>query len=203
MTETHLLIGTTNRGKTREIRAVLSELPLRISSLADLKTYDSYPETGTTFLDNARGKSLFYSQKWEDLTLAEDSGLEIEYLNGAPGVLSARFSGPEATDEKNNDKVLTLLEQVPENQRKARFVSFMVLSKQGVVIAELEGWVEGIITRERRGEKGFGYDPLFFYPPMNRTFGQLSEKEKNKVSHRGRALKKLKTFLEDYLGISS
>jgi len=202
LTETPLLVATTNQGKKREIEVELSEFPVRIFSLADLKIFESFPETGETFLDNARGKSLFYSQKWEGITLAEDSGLEIEYLNGAPGVFSARFSDPGATDEKNNDKVLTLLEQVPDNKRKARFVSFMVLSQKGIVITELEGWVEGIITREGRGENGFGYDPLFFYPPLNRTFGQLSHKEKNKVSHRGRALLKLKAFLKDYLGIN-
>ncbi|MEE8378669.1 MAG: RdgB/HAM1 family non-canonical purine NTP pyrophosphatase [Candidatus Aminicenantaceae bacterium] len=202
MTEIPLLIATTNQGKKREIEAELFEFPVRSLSLADLKIFESFPETGETFLDNARGKSLFYSQKWDGITLAEDSGLEIEYLNGAPGVHSARFSNPGATDEKNNDKILFLLEQVPDSKRKARFVSFMVLSQKGIVITELEGWVEGTITRERRGENGFGYDPLFFYPPLNRTFGQLSNQEKNKVSHRGQALLKLKAFLKDYLGIN-
>ncbi len=202
MTEIHLLIATTNQGKKREIEAELFEFPVRSLSLADLKIFESFPETGETFLDNARGKSLFYSQKWDGITLAEDSGLEIEYLNGAPGVHSARFSDPGATDEKNNDKILFLLKQVPDSKRKARFVSFMVLSQKGIIITELEGWVEGTITRERRGENGFGYDPLFFYPPLNRTFGQLSNQEKNKVSHRGQALLKLKAFLKDYLGIN-
>ena len=202
LTETPFLVATTNQGKKREIEAELFKLPIRFLSLADLKIFESFPETGETFLDNARGKSLFYSRKWEGITLAEDSGLEIEYLNNAPGVHSARFSAPDATDEKNNDKVLTQLDQVPDKKRKARFVSFMVLSQNGIVITELEGWVEGIITEERRGENGFGYDPLFFYPPLNRTFGQLSNKEKNKVSHRGQALLKLKAFLKDYLGIS-
>lgn len=202
MTEIPLLIATTNQGKKREIEAELFEFPVNSLSLANLKIFESFPETGETFLDNARGKSLFYSQKWDGITLAEDSGLEIEYLNGAPGVHSARFSDPGATDEKNNDKILFLLEQVPDSKRKARFVSFMVLSQKGIVITELEGWVEGTITRERRGENGFGYDPLFFYPPLNRTFGQLSNQEKNKVSHRGQALLKLKAFLKDYLGIN-
>ncbi len=202
MTEISLLIATTNQGKKREIEAELFEFPVRSLSLTDLKIFESFPETGETFLDNAREKSLFYSQKWEGITLAEDSGLEIEYLNGAPGVFSARFSDPGATDEKNNDKALSLLEQVPDSKRKARFVSVMVLSQKDIVITELEGWVEGTITTERRGENGFGYDPLFFYPPLNRTFGQLSNKEKNKVSHRGQALLKLKAFLTDYLGIN-
>jgi len=202
LTETPLLLATTNQGKKREIEAELFDLPIRILSLADLKIFEDFPETGETFLENAAQKSLFYSQKWEGLTLGEDSGLEIECLNNAPGVFSARFSDPGATDEKNNDKVLNLLEKVPDKERTARFVSFMVLSQKERVIFELEGWVEGIIARERKGENGFGYDPLFFYPPLNKTFGQLSDKEKNKVSHRGRALIKLKAFLKDYLGIS-
>ena len=200
MTETPLLVATTNQGKKREIEAELFDLPVCIFSLADLKILESFPEAEETFLGNARGKSLFYSQKWEGITLAEDSGLEIEYLDGAPGVRSARFSDPGATDDKNNDKVLALLDFVPDSKRKARFVSFMVLSQKGVIITELEGWADGIITRERKGENGFGYDPLFFYPPLNKTFGQLTDKEKNKVSHRGRALVKLKAFLKDYLG---
>jgi len=202
LTEIPFLVATTNQGKKREIEVDLFELPIRFFSLADLKIFESFPETGDTFLDNARGKSLFYSQKWEGITLAEDSGLEIEYLNNAPGVHSARFSGPDTTDEKNINKVLTQLDQVPDSKRKARFVSFMVLSQNGVVITELEGCVKGIITKEKKGKNGFGYDPLFFYPPLNKTFGQLSNKEKNKVSHRGQALLKLKAFLKDYLGTS-
>lgn len=202
MSETPLLVATTNSGKKREIEVELSKLPIRFFSLADLKIIESFPETGTTFSDNARGKSLFYSHKWDGLTLAEDSGLEIDFLDGAPGVHSARFSDPGATDEKNNDKVLALLDRVPESKRTARFVSFMVLSQKGVVKTELKGWVEGTITTERWGKNGFGYDPLFFYRPLNRTFGQLLDTEKNRVSHRGRALVKLKVFLEDYLGIN-
>lgn len=194
-----LLLATTNQGKTREIEAYFHELPFQIFSLFTLNLEERFTEKGKTFLSNARGKSLFYSKKWEGLTLAEDSGLEIEHLSGDPGVLSARFSGHQATDERNIQKVLGLMKGVPQAARRARFVSSMALSQKGHIITEIEERVEGFITLEKRGRFGFGYDPIFFYPPLRRTFAELPPEEKNKVSHRGRALKKLKGFLADYL----
>ncbi len=200
MNKEKLLLATTNQGKTREIKSFFQALPLEILSLDDLGDFEPFPEKGKTFADNARGKSLFYSQNWEVLTLAEDSGLEIEALDGEPGVLSARYSGPQATDEKNNQKVLERMKEVPEEKRKARFVSCLVLSRKGEVIKEIKESVEGRITFKKKGTYGFGYDPLFYYPPLKRTFAELLPEEKNEVSHRGRALKKLKEFLLDYLG---
>jgi len=194
-----LLLATTNQGKAKEIKSYLQELLLEIFSLQEFSRDENFPEEGKTFAENARGKSLFYSKRWEGLTLAEDSGLEIEHLKGAPGVFSARFSAPRATDEKNNQKVLELMKNVPFEQRKARFVSFMALSQKGEIIQEIEEKVEGLITFEKRGSYGFGYDPLFYYPPLRKTFAELLPEEKNEVSHRGRALKKLKKFLLEYL----
>jgi XTP/dITP diphosphohydrolase len=194
-----LLLATTNQGKAKEIKRYLQELPLEIFSLEDLKQKEVYSERGKTFAENARGKSLFYSERFQGLTLAEDSGLEIERLKGAPGVLSARFSAPRATDEKNNQKVLELLKGVPFEQRKARFVSFIVFSRKGEAIKEIQEQVEGFIAFKKRGSNGFGYDPLFYFPPLRKTFAELLPEEKNKVSHRGRALKKLKKFLLEYL----
>lgn len=158
-----------------------------------------FHETGKTFLENAIGKSIFYSEKWEGLTLAEDSGLEIEYLEGSPGVLSARFSGPQATDEKNIHKVLKLMKNVPREKRKAKFVSCLVLSQKGKIIKKIIEKVDGFISFQEKGSFGFGYDPIFFYPPWGKTFAELSSGEKNKVSHRGRALKIMKEFLYEYL----
>jgi len=195
-----LLIATTNQGKAREIKSFLQGLPLEILSLDDLGHSEPFSEKGRTFDDNARGKSLFYSQSWEGLTLAEDSGLEIEALRGEPGVLSARYSDPQATDEKNNRKVLERMKDVPEERRKARFVSCLVLSRKGEVIKEIKESVEGRIAFDKKGTQGFGYDPLFYYPPLEKTFAELLPEEKNQVSHRGRALKKLKEFLLRYLG---
>lgn len=195
-----LLLATTNQGKTKEIKKFLDELPLEIFTLHDLSLEKTFPERGQTFAENARGKSLFYSQYWKALTLAEDSGLEIEHLRGAPGVLSARFSGPQATDEKNNQKVLELMKDLPFEQRKARFVSYMVLAQEGKIIKEIEESAQGLIASEKRGSGGFGYDPIFYCPPLGKTFAELLPEEKNRVSHRGRALAKLKEFLLEYLG---
>ena len=195
MTEESLLLATTNQGKIKELKARLNSLALGIFSLKDIHLTKVFPEKGETFSENARGKSLFYSQYWEHLTLAEDSGLEVDYLKGAPGVYSSRFAGPDATDEENLQKVLHLLDDVPLEKRKARFVSCMVLSCKGQVLAEIQEHAEGSITQKKRGHRGFGYDPIFFYPPLGRTFAELSSQEKNAVSHRGLALNRLNAFL--------
>ena len=131
MLKEKLLLATTNHGKTKEIKSYLEELTLEIFTLQELNPKKPFSERGKTFAENARGKSLFYSEQWEGLTLAEDSGLEIAPLKGAPGVLSARFSGPQATDEKNNLKVLERMKGIPFEQRKARFISCMVLTQKG------------------------------------------------------------------------
>lgn len=198
LTEVKLLIATTNRGKAKEIKSFLENLPIVVVSLLELDSTDNYREDSASFLANARGKSLFYGRKWEGLSLGEDSGLAIDFLQGAPGVLSARFSDPGATDEKNIAKVLRLMKGVPEEKRKARFVSCLVLSQGGKILSEIIGEVRGVIASSKRGQSGFGYDPIFYYPPLDRTFAQLSPEEKNSVSHRGRALKRLRAFLQKY-----
>ncbi|UCE42088.1 MAG: RdgB/HAM1 family non-canonical purine NTP pyrophosphatase [Candidatus Aminicenantes bacterium] len=199
MTEEGLLLATTNQGKIKELEARLQDLPLDIFSLKDLHMTQIFPEEGKTFLENARGKSLYYSRYWKNLTLAEDSGITIDYLNGAPGVYSSRFAGPNATDEDNLQKVLRLLDRIPLEKRKARFISCMVLSRSGQIITEIQEHADGIITLEKKGQEGFGYDPIFFYPPLGKTFAELSPNEKNTVSHRGRVLEKLYTFFLNYL----
>jgi XTP/dITP diphosphohydrolase len=190
-----LLLATTNTGKTREMQAYLEGLPLQIFSLDALGSLEPFPEHGRTFSENARGKSLFYSRLWDGVTLGEDSGLEIDHLEGAPGVLSARFSGPNATDETNIQKVLDLLMGVPDAKRTARFVSCMALSRQGRIITEIQAQAEGMILDHRRGAGGFGYDPIFYYPPLAKTFAELETGEKNQVSHRGQALGRLRDSL--------
>ncbi len=190
-----ILVASTNRGKVREIQAFLEGLPFAFETLADHPDLPIYLETGRTFEENARGKSLFYSGFTGDLVLAEDSGLEVDALHGAPGVYSARFSDPGATDERNIDKVLDLLSGVRPSRRTARFICCMVLSRDKRVLKEVRGTVEGLITTARRGSGGFGYDPIFFYLPLGQTFANLSPDEKNLVSHRGQALKQLRGFL--------
>lgn len=197
MTKEKILIATTNKGKAQEIRKYLAFLPLEASSLTELNLKEVFLEKGKTFMENACGKSIFYSTQYQTLALGEDSGLEIEYLKGAPGIFSSRFSGPQATDEKNIKKVLKLMKDVPFEKRKARFVSCMVIANKGKVIREIRAQVNGLITSEKKGSFGFGYDPIFFYPPLKKTFAELSPEEKNRVSHRGRALKKLKAYLLD------
>jgi XTP/dITP diphosphohydrolase len=199
LTEIRLLVATTNQGKIREIKTHLKKYSFPIFSLQDLHSAPVFPEKGRTFQENARGKSLFYSQFWEGLTLAEDSGLEIVYLEGAPGVYSSRFAGPHATDLENIQKVLTLLKDAPPEKRTARFVSHMVLSQSKEIIKEIHEYVEGFIIRKKRGSSGFGYDPIFYYPPLKKTFAELTPEQKNAVSHRGRALKKLEDFFSHIL----
>lgn len=191
-----LLAATTNRGKAGEITAALKGLPVEVSSLEELSSVPAAPEeTGRTFMENARMKGVFYSNLTPWLTLAEDSGLEVDRLDGAPGVLSARFSGPGADDARNIAKVLELLGGVPEKERSARFVCCAVLCREGVVLAEMTGRAEGRIALEPRGRGGFGYDPIFYFPPLGRTFAELSPAEKSEVSHRGRALKQVRDYL--------
>jgi XTP/dITP diphosphohydrolase len=201
LTERRLLLATGNSGKVREIRRALRGLapgghPLRIIGLADLPPGPAPAERGRTFEENARAKSLFYSPRWPGLTLAEDSGLEVEALGGAPGVRSARFSAPRPSDAKNIRKLLRLLETVPAAGRRARFVCVVVLAEQGRVLARFRGEVRGRIAFAPRGRSGFGYDPVFFYPPLRRTFAELPARVKNEVSHRGRAVRRLRRFLE-------
>ena len=199
MTEEGLLLATTNQGKIQELKARLKDLPLRIISLSEFQLTQFFHEKGKTFLENARGKSLYYNRYWEHMTLAEDSGIEIDCLQGAPGVFSSRFSGPEANDEANLQKVLRFLDKIPAKKRNARFVSCMVLSRKGQIIKEIQEHVSGFIASRKKGQGGFGYDPIFFYPPLNKTFAELSPDEKNTVSHRGRALEQLHAFLLEYL----
>jgi XTP/dITP diphosphohydrolase len=218
-----LVLATTNAGKAREIRTALAGLPYRVLTLADVGVASAYPERGATFEANARAKSAYYSRKSGHLTLADDSGLEVEALGGAPGVRSARFSGRakrptretrggraqescggdrlqraagrEATDARNNAKLLRLLAGVPPARRGARFVCGMALARDGRVLKVVRGQVRGRIIDVPRGGLGFGYDPLFFYRPWRRTFGEIPHARKNAVSHRGRAVAKMTAFL--------
>lgn len=195
-----IVLATSNPGKLREIRRSFAGLPFELLSLRDIGAGGDVEEKGTTFLENARLKSLAYSRRSEHLTLAEDSGLEVDYLNGAPGVRSARYSDPGATDGKNICKVLRLMEGVPWPARRARFVCQLVLSRKGRVLKTCRGQVRGWIAPEKRGDSGFGYDPIFFYRPFARTFGEAGPRMKDAVSHRGRALQKMRAFLLRWAG---
>ncbi|MCK4765332.1 MAG: RdgB/HAM1 family non-canonical purine NTP pyrophosphatase [Candidatus Aminicenantes bacterium] len=193
-----LLIATTNRGKIKEIEKLLKEdlTGVTLYSLADLNIEIDCPENGATFYENAADKAIFYSKLAPGIyTAADDSGLVVEALQGEPGVYSARYAGAECDDEKNIEKLLK--EMSGEKNKTAKFVTVIVIALDGEVIDSFAGEAAGIILPERRGSKGFGYDPVFYYPPLERTFAQLSTGEKNEVSHRAMALRKLKSFLAD------
>jgi XTP/dITP diphosphohydrolase len=192
-----LLAATQNKGKIKEIEKLLSEgsHEIKVYSLADFDISVDCPETGDTFLANSIEKSLFYSRMAGEIyTAADDSGLAVEALGGRPGVHSARYSGEPKDDERNIRKLLMELDGV-EN-RKARFVTVVTLSKNGSVIGSFTGEVEGILLKEKKGTGGFGYDPIFYYPPFQKTFAELSTEEKNRISHRAAAFRKLKSFLD-------
>ena len=191
-----ILVATTNHGKARELRHGLRNAAVRVVTLDDLGIRSEYPETGSTFSANARSKSLHYAALSGLPTLADDSGLEATALEGAPGVHSARYSDPGATPARNIRKLLRAIRTVPASERGARFVCAMALSHEGRVLKATRGAVSGRIIDELRGTSGFGYDPVFFYRPFGRTFGELSTAEKEAVSHRGRALRPMIAFIE-------
>lgn len=192
-----LLLATNNLGKAREISQALSDLNLRILSLHDLGERIRVEEDGKTYLENARKKAREVGLMTNKLTLADDSGLEVEALGGLPGVESANFARKGASDRENNEKLLKLLEGVPFERRRARFRCVMVLFDPLEKVEEwVEGSVEGFILDHPRGEQGFGYDPLFFIPELGKTLAELPLEVKNSISHRGRALMAIKEVLK-------
>lgn len=190
-----LLVATTNPGKLREIQALLAGLPLDVRALPPDTDIVAPEETGETFAENARLKARYYAQATGLLTVAEDSGLEIDALNGRPGVLSARYPGA-TYEERFRNLYAELSATSAATAWTARFVAAIALVQGEEVLFEARGTVEGVIAPEPRGADGFGYDPIFFYPPYGRTFGEATKEEKSEVSHRGAAFRALRTFLE-------
>ena len=206
-----ILVATTNAGKITELKAMLDS-NVQWLSLADFSAIEEVFEDGKTFAENARKKATEYAKATNCWTIADDSGLVIDALGGAPGVKSARFSGAMEKngillDHKNMQKVLTLLKNVPKEKRTAKFVCCLCLAcpehvegaSPGKILIEVEGQMKGLIAAEPIGENGFGYDPIFFVSELNKTTAQLTAEEKNAISHRGQAIKKLKPQLEKLL----
>jgi XTP/dITP diphosphohydrolase len=189
-----ILIATTNRGKLGEIFPLLAGLPMEIQTLADYPLVDPPDETGSTFAENAAQKARFYAKATRALTVAEDSGLEIDALGGAPGVHSARFGGDISYPEK-----FALIEErlarLPDADRTARFVCALAVADGDRIVYQARGTIEGLIVPEPRGTGGFGYDPIFFYPPFGCTLAEAADR-KSSVSHRGKAFRQLRVFLE-------
>ena len=196
-----IIVATGNAGKLREIGELLADLPVSLTSLVDhWKPVPSIPETGDTFFENALQKAMWVAQRRDNVwVLADDSGLEVDALAGKPGVRSARFAGDNADVAANNRLLLDLLSHVPQEERTARFKCAMVL----VVSAEryflTEGVCEGSIITEPRGDKGFGYDPLFIPSGFSRTFGEMESVEKHPLSHRGLAMGKMKERIREII----
>lgn len=195
-----ILVATTNRGKLGEIFPLLAGLPLEIQTLADYPPIAAPDETGVTFAENAAQKARFYANHTGSLTVAEDSGLEIDALGGAPGVHSARFGGDTTYPEKFA-LIEDQLRRIPSANRTARFVCALAVVDGKRVVFEACGVVEGSIVPEARGTGGFGYDPIFYYPPFGCTLAEAGER-KSSVSHRGQAFRKLREYLARSLGHS-
>jgi XTP/dITP diphosphohydrolase len=198
-----ILIATSNAGKLRDFSGAAAPLGLEIACIPDFSTLPPVVEDGLTFEDNARKKAQAYSRYAPGtIVLADDSGLEVDALGGAPGVHSARYAADEphkagnnTDDEENNAKLIRNLKNIPPQQRAGKFVCVIAAAREGQILAVFQGKAEGIILDVRRGRNGFGYDPFFFFPPIQKTFAELSAEEKAKYSHRGQAFR---AFLDWY-----
>ncbi|HAW50688.1 TPA: non-canonical purine NTP pyrophosphatase, RdgB/HAM1 family [bacterium] len=192
-----IFLGTTNPNKVSEIKEIL-DIPIDFILPSDIGIITKPKEHGKTIYENAVQKALEYAKLSSLLTMAEDSGIEIDALDGRPGVLSSRFGGDIPYKEKN-ELILSLMKDVPYEKRKTRYRAVIAIASPDGLIKTEEGIVEGMIAFEQRGNNGFGYDPIFFYPPYNKTFGEVEREDKNKVSHRAEALRKIKPLLEKLL----
>ena len=191
-----VLLATNNPHKLEEFRAIFSDLPLRLVSLRDIQLDVEVEETGSTFAENAELKARTYAQMSHLLTLADDSGLEIDALGGAPGVYSARFLGKETSYEERFRVILEQMKGIPLTRRSARFRCFIALAEPSGTVRIVEGVVEGIIAGSPHGTHGFGYDPIFYLPELGKTFAELEPVEKNRISHRARAAQSARKLLE-------
>jgi XTP/dITP diphosphohydrolase len=196
--DTQILIATRNKGKVKEIRDLVQDLPVQFRSMADFPDLPDVEEDGLTFEENALKKARTLSRETRLITLADDSGLCVDALDGRPGVLSARYGGQDLSDEQKCTRLLREMEGIPDEQRTARFVCVMALVDPNGMEHTFEGVCEGKIIHELRGSEGFGYDPIFLYEEAGRTFAEMDRAAKNRVSHRGRALKQVADFLREF-----
>lgn len=190
-----LLLASQNPGKLNEMRLLVEGLPFHVVGPRDVGIWDAPEEDGKSFLENATLKALHYAGRSGRLTVADDSGLSVDALDGGPGLYSSRFGGEGASDLERNRLLLERLRDVPWERRGARFTSAVVVAEGGQVLFQAQEEVAGVVASEPRGASGFGYDPLFFYPDYGRTFGEVSREEKDRVSHRGKAFARLRAFL--------
>ena len=190
-----IVLATHNRGKMKEMSSILAHLPVKLLTLDDFPQIGAIPETGETLKENAFIKAETVHQKTGLPALADDTGLEVDALDGAPGVHSSRYDGETATFEDNCRKMMQEMDGIPAEKRTARFHTVIAfVSNNGNEWTE--GMVEGRILEKKRGDGGFGYDPLFYYPPLKKTFAELNSEQKNNISHRGKALRNFCQILE-------
>lgn len=199
-----ILVASSNPGKLREYQAMALSLAaapaggeaLELDLLPNFASIPAFDESAPTFAENAAGKALHYSRHASEAVMADDSGLVVPALGGAPGVNSARYAGPGASDADRVGKLLAELQDRKVTDRAARFVCVLALARQGSVLAVFSDFVEGVLLDAPRGAGGFGYDPIFLYPPRGKTFAEIPHEEKNLLSHRGRAFRKLLAYLQ-------
>ncbi|MDP4090462.1 MAG: XTP/dITP diphosphatase [Bacillota bacterium] len=198
-----LLVASNNKHKIEEIKHILEDINIEVIGLKEAGIDTDVEETGTTFMENAyiKAKAIYdmLEAKQDYLVLSDDSGLSVDVLDGAPGVYSARFAGEHGNDKKNNEKLLSLLKELPFQARKARFMCAIVLIGREEKVLKVQGEVEGYIADKEYGRDGFGYDPLFYVEEYGKTFAELTRSEKNSISHRGRALEKVKERIRDFI----
>jgi len=196
---TAFLLASSNPGKLREYRELaataVTDVPIELDLLPSFDQLPKFEESAPTFAENAAGKALHYSRFADHAVLADDSGLEVRALGGAPGVQSARYAGPNASDADRIGKLLNELCASGSNERSARFVCVIAVAERGRMICVLSAAAEGEILMSPRGAGGFGYDPVFYFLPLKKTFAEISPEEKNSCSHRGQAFQKLQEFL--------
>lgn len=194
-----IIFATKNAGKVKEVKMLLSDLDADIFTMSEVGIDIDVEEDGKTFEENALIKAKAVMEESDCLVLADDSGLEIDYLNGEPGVHSARFLGHDTPYDIKNNRILHMLEGVPEEERTARFVSVIAAAFPDGRTVTVRGTVEGIIGYEQKGKNGFGYDPIFYIPELGVYSAELSLEEKNKISHRGKALRLMKEKLKEMM----
>jgi XTP/dITP diphosphohydrolase len=198
-----IVVATRNAGKLKEIRAILSSLPVSLLSLRDFPDIPEIPENGSTFAENAGQKARTVARLTGRLAIADDSGLTVDALQGRPGVYSSRYAGEHATDEDRYRKLLKEMEEVAAGRRQGAFVCAVAVASPAGKEEIVESEIRGAISFEPRGAHGFGYDPVFFIPEFGKTVAELEPEIKNRISHRARALEKLKQVLPKYLSSDS
>ena len=191
-----VFLASSNPGKLREYRVLTGDSPVELALLPNFTKVPLFEETALTFAENSAGKALHYSRFATGTVLADDSGLVVPSLGGAPGVYSARYAGPRASDSDRVQKLLREMSALSGDDRKARFVCVTTLAQNGRAVAVLSDSAEGVIAKAPQGSGGFGYDPVFFFPQLGRTYAEITREEKNQYSHRGRAFRKAIAFLE-------